>query len=335
MPASQSSAGSTLARRPVLEFDRPQQLGEVERVAAACRPDRRAQLIARLFADGSADECADSGFAQQRRAGDRRRLGPQRGSDVQWTSRSTRRSATSSATSNPSIRARGTPASEATARQPNARRRRRSAAAGGPRGWQSASTARARRRMTCRTPSAGELAQQQRAHGASWAGEQRLALLSLGSRNRRSNSWRTTPNAKSASCSDPRARRTSIPVPAARRHAASTSDVFPMPAPPSTKEAPPRDDPAAHQLPPARARARAALSRAECYAGPSPPRRVPQPWMSAVGDLRKMIGMNASRADAGRLDETSASRAIESGAGACSNVANACGRSLMSRRAYE
>jgi hypothetical protein len=47
---------------------------------------------------------------------------------------------------------------------------------------------------------------------------------------RRSKSWRTTPNAKSASSSDPRAFRISGSSSSACRHAASTSDVLPIPA---------------------------------------------------------------------------------------------------------
>jgi len=63
--------------------------------------------------------------------------------------------------------------------------------------------------------------------------------LASASETRVSKSWRTTPNAKPDSSSEPRARRTSYPALAGRSHAGPSSEVLPIPAPPSTTRAPP------------------------------------------------------------------------------------------------
>ncbi len=77
-PANQQLGRLELGQRPLIEPDRPQQLGQVERIAAARRPGRRAQRLARRVTERGADDRAGGAFAQQRRAHDRLRLRAQR-----------------------------------------------------------------------------------------------------------------------------------------------------------------------------------------------------------------------------------------------------------------
>ena len=111
-------------------------------------------------------------------------------------------------------------------------------------------------------------------HGLYWlvvnlaAGPASSAARSPGpaAARRRSNSWRTTPNAKPASSSEPRARRTSKPSPAAREHASSTSDVLPMPARPSSSTIRPRPSSSSWIAASSRSRSRRLPTRPACRA---------------------------------------------------------------------
>ena len=73
-----------------------------------------------------------------------------------------------------------------------------------------------------------------------WSSSARSSSDALASGD--SNSWRTTPNAKSRSSSVPRDRSTSIPSSVAAARAAASSAVLPIPAGPSTTRNLPRPD---------------------------------------------------------------------------------------------
>ena len=73
-PPGQQLARIQLGQRPAAGLGRPQQLGQVQRIAAARGVDGRAQLVARPAADRRAHHRAHGALAQQRRAQDRRRL---------------------------------------------------------------------------------------------------------------------------------------------------------------------------------------------------------------------------------------------------------------------
>ena len=85
----------------------------------------------------------------------------------------------------------------------------------------------------------------------------------------RSNNWRTTPNAKPDSNSEPRARTTSWPSSSAREQAASTSEVLPMPARPSTSSTSPRCSSSTSTAASSRSRSRSLPTRPACRLRPS------------------------------------------------------------------
>jgi hypothetical protein len=80
----------------------------------------------------------------------------------------------------------------------------------------------------------------------------------------RSNNWRTTPNAKPDSSSEPRARTTSWPSSSARAHAASPSDVLPIPDRPSTSSIRPRRSSSTSTAASSRSRSRSLPTKPAC-----------------------------------------------------------------------
>ena len=74
----QEHGGVDRGRSRVVGCDRPQQLGQVKGIAAACRPDRRAELIVGPPAGRRPHDRGGGGLAQQRGVHDHRCLGPQR-----------------------------------------------------------------------------------------------------------------------------------------------------------------------------------------------------------------------------------------------------------------
>ena len=86
---------------------------------------------------------------------------------------------------------------------------------------------------------------------------------------RRSNNWRTSPNAKPDSSSEPRARTSSWPSSSAREQAASTSEVLPMPAPPSISSTPPRCSSSSSTAARSRSRSRSLPTRPACRLRPT------------------------------------------------------------------
>ena len=134
-PAGHQLGRIELGQRPVLELDRPQQLGQVERIAAARRPHRRAQLARsrrRRERRGRSRRPRPRSTAPAAPPSAPRRAAPQ----ATLPSRPARQAEARRAAPPPAPQAagRGEPTSAARARPPNARHRRRSAAAGGPRG---------------------------------------------------------------------------------------------------------------------------------------------------------------------------------------------------------
>ena len=190
-PAARSPRRPPPAARPdrpgrgrLVGCDRPQQLGQVKGIAAACRPDRRAELIVgpppiaartivataaslnsagRTTIDASARSAASDALGRRRLA-----------------RRAARPAAPAPA---PPAAARGRPATAARARPPSARHRRRPTAAG------AAARLAASQYRPCKTAndvsSAGVAAaspSEQRPHRGSGSGEQCLALWGFGAR---------------------------------------------------------------------------------------------------------------------------------------------------------
>jgi hypothetical protein len=87
---------------------------------------------------------------------------------------------------------------------------------------------------------------------------------------RRSNNWRTTPNAKPDSSSEPRPRTTWWPSSSARAHAASTSDVLPIPDRPSTSSIRPRRSSSTSTAASSCSRSRSLPARPACRLRPAP-----------------------------------------------------------------
>ena len=233
-PAGQQLGRIALGQLPVVELGRPQQLGLG---TAGCRrwPSRRAahSSIAAPVAHRGADECADGALAQQRRAQDRRRFRAQRQQRRAGRRRLTRpqRHEQRHRQALQPRRKVGQPAQRGLVRpvriidREQQRLTRRI-------GWRTASTARAEpqttvagRASTACPSSSGRAARRARratprARPASRAGQAPLEQLPHHAERE------VRLELRPAGTQDLRGRAR-----AARRHAASTSDVLPMPAP--------------------------------------------------------------------------------------------------------
>ena len=255
----QEHGGVDRGRSRVVGCDRPQQLGQVKGIAAACRPDRRAELIVGPPAGRRPHDRGGGGLAQQRGAHDHRCLGPQRRQRRAGRRRLVGAQRDQQRQLQPlQPSARGRPASAARARLPSARHRRRPTPVVRPQDWRRASTGRARRQTTCRRPAS--LPPRRAAAAAPRQRVRRAVLRALGLRRPRAAA--RTAGARRRTRSPPRAptrglsgSRGHAPPPAGRpRRPATSSRSPPDPRP----GAPRRRVPAACQPPRARVRARPA-----------------------------------------------------------------------------
>ena len=262
-----ASAGQHLGRIELgeragrVELDGAQQLGQVQRIAARRQPRRVAQRVARPAADRGADDRADGAGVQQPRTERARGLRAQRRERRPRRRMPAGRSATISAIAGPSRRGAriGQPSKRGLIGR--ARRRPRSEAAGRRRGWRSASTDRAGRRTTCRTPASRRALPD--SGGAPRRPRRQAERLALAAAPARSPGAARTADARRRTRSPLELRATraeDVPSepgrPPARRREQRR---LPDPARPSTTSNPPR--PAAPPPRPARARARAARPR--------------------------------------------------------------------------